>query len=528
MWSCRQCNESGVQPKQNVLELLGVRNESIRLDLSRFGFQSTYDLHDIAEVVSEVASYVSVDELNVSNSFFNRRAFSSFCKLVQLPSVSKCVKKVNLRGLSLPRRDDFATLLRLFQSNGEIRELDISFDTLSRASAECLELLFRAHPRLERLVLVSCFPDPNSMDPAELADVIAAVRAAFLSSSSGASLKVVCLDSNWVHHSWLSALLSPDSCIQELRLSNVTFVSLPEDEDVDMTGNQRAAWDLHFDHLTSLTVSEATDRRRSMGSSGQAGIGISTLVDGLRRGFQVDFMQLKQLELAVDCGAADRIAAPAGSSSNGVVELVEQVRDYGGLTLLTLSLERSIASDTKIESLKQLVAGGLRECEALRLSVGRIRSLRDLQELVVDCALPKARTAELSVQMVEDGGLFKSTSDDDAKQLARLVCASLCAPEQWSSLLTLTLRVELLLPPGDQPHLDCVERPIDVFFEEIERTWKLSDTTSNPKAAAASGTSTLRGCTTSKQRTTDSALDPGEDTLRHYDRVVYSCCLTVK
>jgi hypothetical protein len=488
----------------------------MQLNLSRIGFQSADDLHDIAEVVANVSEHVTVDELDVSNSFFNRNAFSAFCKLVQLPSVSKSVKKVILRGLSLPRKEDFAALLRLFQSRGEIRELDISFNTLSRATTECLDPLFRANPRLERLVLVSCFPDQSCLNSIEL---IEAMRASLLSCSSGASLHFVRLDSNWVHRSWLSALLSRDSCVQELRVSDIKFASLPETEDVDTTGDQQTTLELHFDHLTSLTVSETTDLGSSSSNSMQTGTCISMLVDGLRRGFQVDFMQLKHLELEIPF----RVDGQTGRSSvsKDVIDLIEQVRDYGGLSSLALSLEHSSAGDAKLEPLKQLVAGGLGECEALRLSIGYVRSLRDLQELITDCALPKARTVELSAQVVADD-VFKATSGEDAQRLGRSVCASLCNREQYGNLSAFTLRVEALLQPEDRSQVIRAERTLGSFFDEIKRAWQSSDPAASSKAA------TSRVCSTSKQTAVDSAVGSEQDTPDHFERVTYSCCLGIK
>lgn len=488
----------------------------MQLNLSRIGFQSADDLHDIAEVVASVAEHVTVDELNASNSFFNRNAFGAFCKLVHLPSVSRNVKKVTLRGLSLPRREDFAALLRLFQSCGEIRELDISFNTLSRASAECLEPLFCASPRLKRLVLISCFPDQRCLSSIEL---IEAMRAAFTSCSSGANLHSVRLDSNWVHRSWLSALLSRDSCVQELRVSDIKLASLPAAEDVDMTGDQQTTWELHFDHLTSLTVSEATDMGSSFSSSIQTGTDISVLVDGLRRGFQVDFMQLKHLELVIPFAADDQTGR--SSVSKDVIDLIEQVRDYGGLSSLALSLEHSPAGDVKLEPLKQLVAGGLGECEALRLSIGHVRSLRDLQELIADCALPKARTVEFLAQAVADD-VFSATSGEDAQRLGRLVCASLCSPEQHGSLSAFTLRVEALLQPEDRLEVTGSERTLGSFFEEIKRAWQSSDPAASSKAA------TSRVCSTSKQTAAVLAAGPEADTLDQFERVTYSCCLGIK
>lgn len=440
-----QCKENGVESKRAVRDLLIVRDGVLRLNLSSIGFLSPDDLDDISFVVSETSRYVPVDMLDLSNCFCNRQAFDALCRLARVPFVRERVKILSLRGLSLPRRGDLSKLLAAFTVEGQLHEIDLSYNTLTRGTAQCIEPLLRTQGSIERLKLASCIPKPDMMSADELIEIVGAVRAAFLASSSKTSLKCVDLSGGWAHHSWLSALLSPESPVQELLLSQARFFTLAGEIG---DSNQPSNLELHLDNLVSLSVSEVLGQNE-----------FRSILNGLQRGFQIGFMQLKELDVSF---------LPFNNQEQ-VETLVEQLRDYGGLSSLTLRWEDSEARDMKIEKLKQLAAGGLLECKSLCLTVGNVRSIRQMEEFIADCTLPKASTIELSARLATHEADCIRETQDELMNYGRLMGRSFMSPDRFGSATSIKMRIEL--PGNVEPTNQHYLRVLDMLFTEIQRTW---------------------------------------------------------
>lgn len=471
----------------------------MRLNLTRAGLLSSDELHDVAEIVA--AARVPVQEVGASSLLFTQKLWRPFCDLLKHPIVRKHAKRVNLRGLSLPRRSYFADLLGLLAedgsgdaSGGEIVELDISYNTLSQQSTEQLEQLLRFQRKLVKLSLVSCFP---TLDIQQQTHLIESTRAAIL--AYGDSLVNVSLDENVVHHSWLNALLSPESSVQHLSLSDVDIVASPRDPSHQ---HSQPIWDLHFGNLESLKVSTRSDLKDTV---------FSSFLVALIEGFSIGFMQLKHLELSVGRAYGSCCADPA--LDGVVVELLEQLHGYGALSVLSLSLDTLGVSQKKMEAVKRLLSGGLQDCEALAISIGLVGSPTQLQELICEAALPKVGSVEIGVELGNDDdpqvGQHNSFTSD---KFSELVCSALSADDQFGSLMTLVLRISV---PSGSRYIQTT----DELVVELDKRWSHSHRTS-PQQDGELGKQRRRGFSLFKQTVF------AAHTTIPIEHSVYTCHLT--
>lgn len=391
--SLRQCRESGVEPKKRLRDLFVVTNGALNLDLSHIGFHSPENLRELLDVVT--AADLPVLSLDVTNNFFNSQSFHVFCELLRLPNVVQHVQKLVLRCVALPQRSDFPTLLRILSSdeNGglaQLRELDLSYNTFSEDSVLCLDALLTGLKRLEKLSLESCFtkaPDPQVVEVAVVKDL---VRTALATCCN--QLTSLNFGSNWMSFPLLNSLFAPESALQELSITQMTFFCF------ETAGFDASMWDFNFQHLESLTLSETKHSRSDY---------LPVFLEGLRESFSSGFIQLKHLDLA--------IRAPLEGTANHegalpldtvVSSLLQEIGAYGALQTLRVRMERPI-SEVAVPNyervLAEVLAGGFPACESLDLSLSLPLSMRSLGLLLGSAQLPKTQKLKLSIVALDEG-----------------------------------------------------------------------------------------------------------------------------
>ncbi|TYZ66857.1 hypothetical protein PybrP1_012735 [[Pythium] brassicae (nom. inval.)] len=408
------CRENGVEPKKRLRDLFVVTNGALNLDLSQIGFHSPENLRELLEVVR--AADLPIVSLDVTNNFFNSPSFQIFCELLRLPNVVQHVQKLVLRCMALPQRSDFPTLLRILSSseNGglvQLRELDLSYNTFSEDSVLCLDALLTGLKRLEKLSLESCFtkaPDPEVVEVAVVKDL---VRTALATCCN--QLKSLNFGSNWMSFPLLNSLFAPESALQELSITQMTFFCFAT------AGFDASMWDFNFQHLESLTLSETKHSRSDY---------LPVFLEVLQQSFSSGFIQLKHLDLAIRASPQHNANQQDALPLDVVVtSLLQQIGAYGALQTLRIRMEcpiseiagphyeRVLAELPKIQKLKLSIVAledsaarnfnegcdvGLRQlafADAFRSALGTVR------EFTLEVKVQEARRAEiLSDQLVHE------------------------------------------------------------------------------------------------------------------------------
>lgn len=377
-----------------------VTDGALNLNLSQIGFHSPENLQDLLDVAA--AADLPIASLDVTNNFFNAQSFQIFCELLQLPNFVQNVQTLTLQCVALPQRSDFPTLLRILSSSesGELvqlRELDLSYNTFSEDSVLCLDSLLTGLKRLEKLSLESCFtkaPDPEVVEVAVVKDL---VRTALVTCCD--QLKSLNFGSNWMSFPLLNSLFAPESALQELSITQMTFFCF------ETAGFDASMWDFNFQHLESLTLSETKHSRSDY---------LPVFLNVLIESFKTGFVQMKHLDLVI--GAPRQISNQDLESSltaldTTVIDLLQQVGEYGALQSLRIRMENPISkmSVPNYERvIAQLLARGFPVCESLDLSLGLPLSISALRDLIGAAQLPKALKLKLSTVALEPDALAQS------------------------------------------------------------------------------------------------------------------------
>ncbi|POM72346.1 Hypothetical protein PHPALM_10950, partial [Phytophthora palmivora] len=165
----KKCEENGLKPKPYMNALLTVKKGSHLLNFSDVGFHTADDLQVLVDIFS-TDGLPPVTVLDVSSGFFTASAFQMLCRLLRVPLLRQSIEQLRFRGIAVPERADFTTLLRVLTSSSsgqlpplrKLKMLDLSFNTLWHESAAQLQPLIASLPSLESLSLESCFPEPIS------------------------------------------------------------------------------------------------------------------------------------------------------------------------------------------------------------------------------------------------------------------------------------------------------------------------------------------------------------------------------
>lgn len=488
--SLLQCRENGVEPKKKLRDLFVVTDGALNLNLSQIGFHSSENLQDLLDVVA--VADLPIASLDVTNNFFNAQSFQIFCKLLQLPNFVQNVQTLTLRCVALPQRSDFPTLLRILSSseNGELvqlRELDLSYNTFSEDSVLCLDSLFTGLKRLEKLSLESCFtkaPDPEVVEVAVVKDL---VRAALVTCCD--QLKSLNFGSNWMSFPLLNSLFAPESALQELSITQMTFFCF------ETAGFDASMWDFNFQHLESLTLSETKHSRSDY---------LPVFLNVLIESFKTGFVQLKHLDLVI--GAPRQIsnqdpeAVPALDTT--VVDLLQQVGEYGALQSLRVRMENPL-SEMAVPNyervIAQLLARGFPVCESLDLSLGLPLCMSGLRDLIGATQLPKAQKLKLSIIALEPdafahSGFAVTKSSQSQLSFDSAFRAALGAIQEFT--------LEVKVPKSKRAAILS-----DQLIHELSEAWKALDvrgpsaaSTITAAAAAAVKPKTMREVAMTKRK----------------------------
>uniref|UniRef100_K3WCG2 Uncharacterized protein n=1 Tax=Globisporangium ultimum (strain ATCC 200006 / CBS 805.95 / DAOM BR144) TaxID=431595 RepID=K3WCG2_GLOUD len=385
----RKCRESGVEQKKKLRDLFIVTNGALNLNLSEFGLHSPENLQDLLDVVT--AADLPIVSLDVTNNFFNAKSFQIFCELLRLPKLVQNAQRLIFRCVALPQRSDFPTLLRNLSNteNGELaqlRELDLSYNTFSEDSVLCLDSLLTGLKRLEKLSLESCFtkaPDPEVVEVAVVKDL---VRTALVTCCN--QLKSLNFGSNWMSFPLLNSLFAPESALQELSITQMTFFCF------ETAGFDSSMWDFNFQQLESLTLSETKHSRSDY---------LVAFLEALVASFTTGFVQMKRLDLAIGTGAAGQANSYniKATLDAMIIALLQQIGDYGALRSLRIRMDMPLHYESMAPNYERvmlrLLAGGLPECESLDLSLGLPLTIASLRTLIGAAQLPKAQKIKLSI-----------------------------------------------------------------------------------------------------------------------------------
>lgn len=419
------------------------------------------------------AADLPIASLDVTNNFFNVQSFQIFCELLRLPNFVQNVQTLTLRCVALPQRSDFPTLLRILSSseNGELvqlRELDLSYNTFSEDSVLCLDSLLTGLKRLEKLSLESCFtkaPDPEVVEVAVVKDL---VRAALVTCCD--QLKSLNFGSNWMSFPLLNSLFAPESALQELSITQMTFFCF------ETAGFDASMWDFNFQHLESLTLSETKHSRSDY---------LPLFLDVLIESFKTGFVQMKHLDLVIGAprqiSNQDQGGMPA--LDNTVIDLLQQVGEYGALQSLRIRMENPI-SEMAVPNyervITQLLARGFPECESLDLSLGLPLSIGALRDLIDAAHLPKALKLKLSIVALKPDafaqsgfGNTSSSTESNQSQLsfADAFRAALGSVQEFA--------LEVKVPKSKRATILS-----DQFIHELSEAWRALDTQDFSAASA--------------------------------------------
>ncbi|ETP36675.1 hypothetical protein F442_15451 [Phytophthora nicotianae P10297] len=381
----KKCEENGSKPKQHMNALLVVKKGSHHLNLSGIGFHSADDLQVLVDIFS-TQGLPPVKELDISYGFFNAAAFQMLRQLLRVPVLRQSLERLSLRGISLPVRGDFASLLRILTSEsgsslpalGNLKTLDLSFNTLWFDGATQLHPLLSSLPHLEELSLESCFPEPESSSDRQMTQE--SVRAALVEVSN--RLERLNFGSNYaaIESRWLDALFTPGSTIQRLELSGIssssTGISGSEPMDVDWHAGE--AWDLQ--QLETLKWSSSS------------GVYSDKLLGALFAELQSGFAQLKHLDIVFNI-------APGQTMDKKAADAIIHIADYAVLRSCRICCYTRDGSSHGISSsIARLVEDGLQECENLTLRMPQLHlEPRTICELLSCAVVPKMTKMTLAV-----------------------------------------------------------------------------------------------------------------------------------
>lgn len=464
-----------MEQKKKLRDLFVVTNGALNLNLSQFGFHSPENLQDLLDVVT--TADLPIASLDVTNNFFNAKSFQIFCELLRLPKLVQHVQKLIFRCVALPQRSDFPTLLRILSSteNGELvqlRELDLSYNTFSEDSVLCLDSLLTGLKRLEKLSLESCFtkaPDPEVVEVAVVKDL---VRTALVTCCD--QLKSLNFGSNWMSFPLLNSLFAPESALQELSITQMTFFCF------ETAGFDASMWDFNFQHLESLTLSETKHSRSDY---------LPVFLETLIASFKTGFVQMKHLDLAI--GAARQANkqdhhVPALDST--IIDLLQQIGEYGALHSLRVRMDLPLRNESVPPNYErvivQLLAGGLRECQSLDLSLGLPLTVDSLRDLIGAAQLPKAQKLKVSVVALESHFPGKCTSNSIAAESSNQVKCSFADAFRSTLAGVQEFTLEVKVPEHKRDTILS-----DQLIHELNEAWRALELNATQDASESSSIS---------------------------------------
>ncbi|KAG6954408.1 hypothetical protein JG688_00012358 [Phytophthora aleatoria] len=377
--------------------MLAVKKGSHYLNLSGIGFHSADDLQILVDIFS-TTGLPPVKELDMSNGFFNAEAFQMLCQLLRMTPLRQSIERLSLRSIAVPVRADFATLMQILTSEpssslnslpalGNLKTLDLSFNTLSFEGGAQLQPLLSSLQRLEDLSLESCFPEPvssfeSSIDRKATEE---SVRGALAGVSN--RLERLHFGSNYaaIESRWLDALFAPGNTLQKLDLYGMSSSSTessgtPEPMEVDWQAGE--AWDLQQVETLKWSSSCVVYSEKLLGA--------------LCAELQSGFAQLKHLDIEVNIGSGQGSGNQIGKK---VGDAIMRIADYGVLRSCRIGCyTRSVTSDGMSASIARLLEDGLHECEVLTLRMPQLYlEPPTLYELLSGAVVSKMRKMTLAV-----------------------------------------------------------------------------------------------------------------------------------
>ncbi|KAI9994820.1 hypothetical protein PInf_011658 [Phytophthora infestans] len=349
----KKCEEIGSKPQKHIKELLTVKDGSHHLHMSGIGFHAAEDLQMLVDIFS-THGLPLVKELDISNGFFNAAAFQMLCQLLRVPQLRQSLERLSLRGIAVPLRGDFATLLQNLTSDssssvpalGNLKTLDISFNTLWFDGATQLQSLLSSLRCLENLSLESCFPEP------ELSRDRQALEESVHGALTDVSTRLECLNfgSNYVamDSHWLDALFAPGSTLQKLELCGISSSSSDvsdSTEPMEVDWQAGETWDLQ--------------QIETLKWSSNSGVHSDKLLGALSAELQSGFAQLKHLD--VELKTSER--------SKKVADTIMHIADYAVLRSCRLCCSTRTAFTHGVQaSIARLLEDGLQESTQLKAS----------------------------------------------------------------------------------------------------------------------------------------------------------------
>ncbi|KAG2790959.1 hypothetical protein PC129_g10143 [Phytophthora cactorum] len=393
----KKCEENGSKPKRHLTVMLAVKKGSHYLNLSDIGFHSADDLQILVDIFS-TTGLPPVKELDMSNGFFNAEAFQMLCQLLRVTPLRQSIERLSLRSIAVPARADFATLMQILTSEpsssfnslpalGNLKTLDLSFNTLSFEGGAQLQPLLSSLQRLEDLSLESCFPEPvlsfeSSIDRKATEE---SVRGALAGVSNRLERLNFGLNYAAIESRWLDALFAPGNTFQKLDLYGMSSSSTessgtPEPMGVDWQAGE--AWDLQ--------------QVETLKSSSSCVVYSEKLLGALCAELQSGFAQLKHLDIEVNIGSGH---GSGNQMDKKVGDAIMRIADYGVLRSCRIGCyTRSVISDGMSASIARLLEDGLHECEVLTLRMPQLYlQPPTLHEILSGAVVSKMRKMTLAV-----------------------------------------------------------------------------------------------------------------------------------
>ncbi|KAK1944673.1 Ankyrin-3 [Phytophthora citrophthora] len=395
----KKCKGNGSNPREHITEVLKVKQGSHLLNLSSIGFHSADDLQDLVDVFS-TTGLPPVKELDLSNGFFDFAAFRVLLQLLRIPLLRQSIEKLSLRGLAVPKREDFARIVGLLtgDSNSSVgnlpvlsnlRTLDLSFNTLRYDEMVQLPPLLSSLPRLEVLSLESCFPEPcvSFESTSDEKAVVETIRHALMEVTT--RLERLNFGSNCVatESSWMDALFTPGSTVRTMDLQGISSSSANEPDAMDIDWQAGEAWDLQ--QIETLKWS----------SNGAKSFYEDKLLRALSAELQSGLAQLKHLDMEMIIAAGQE----GFQVERKISDISMCIADYGVLQSYRFSCHshNKTISNGVVASIGKLLEDGLRECEAFALRVPQLYiGARAICDLLSCAILPKMGKMTLAVGLI--------------------------------------------------------------------------------------------------------------------------------
>lgn len=324
------------------------------------------------------------------------------CNLLQVQLLRQNIERLNLCGIAVPTRADFATLLRILKSEPcstlrplpafiNLKVLDISFNTLWYKGANELRPLLCSLECLEELSLESCFPELVSSFESSIASSYREatkknVYCTLLEVST--RLKKLNFGSNVVESRWLDGLFTPGNTLQIINLKSMSRPTIENGRAAEyMEVETNSVWDLH--HIKTMIWSSTCD----VHSKKMLGI----LSDGMRGGFT------QMLHLDVTVSSERKVG---NQMDNEVADAITGIADYAVLKVCRLNYNACNAiSHSLTMSIANLVKSGLHECENFSLRVPQLYLTgHTIRELLSSAYLPRTERMILAIGFIKGNG----------------------------------------------------------------------------------------------------------------------------